>query len=519
MGASIVKKMPLLIMNDTKRVLKPGVSHLLAEISRFLSGKGTAAYLVGGFVRDTLLNRPTADIDIAVGADAVRLAPELAKVLGGKAITLDAENRISRIVLPGREWELDLTSFSGSIEQDLARRDFNVNAIACELEGDVSEIDESLCIDPFSGREDLRRSVIRAVDTTTFTADPARLLRAVRIAAELGFTIEPGTEDLIKRDCGLIAGVAGERTREEFLRLLTPPGAAEMLFHLDRLGLLTALIPELGPARGIDQPRIHVWDVLEHSIRTVAGVEFVLHKGGWDYVKEDILSTVPWSEELRRHFEREVNHGSTHEVLVKLAGLLHDIAKPATKTVDDDGRARFLGHPQQGAETAAGILERLRFSRRETQLVSLMVKYHMRPTQMSNVGLPTGRAIYRFFRDTGDTGIDILYLCLADHLATRGDTLDINEWRGHAFMTGHILQEHYGPSPAPRAQEKFLDGHAILETFGLEPGPRIGQLLESLREAQAAGEVTDRQQAINHIRQMLSGPDRPRADRPSQGEK
>ena len=142
----------------------------------------------------------------------------------------------------------------------------------------------------------------------------------------------------------------------------------------------------------------------------------------------------------------------------------------------------------------------------------------MRPNQMSNVGLPTGRAIYRYFRDSGEAGIDILYLCLADHLATRGNTLDLNEWRAHALMTAHVLREHDGPSATPRTG-KLLNGHDILKTFGLEPGPRIGQLLESLREAQAAGEITDRQQAVDYIRQMLYGPDRSKADRTSQGEK
>ncbi len=505
-------------MNDAKRVLNPGVPRLLADISRFLSGKGIAAYVVGGFVRDALLDRATDDIDIAVHADAVRLAPELARALNAKAVTLDAENRISRLVLPGHEWSVDLTSFSGSIEEDLARRDFTINAMAFELEGATFEFGESRCIDPFNGRDDLRRGLVRAVDGSVFSEDPARLLRAVRIAAELGFSIEPETEALMQRDAGLIAGVAGERTREEFLRLLAPSGAAERLFHLDRLGLLIALIPELGPARGTDQPRVHVWDVLGHSIRTVAAVEFILHEGRWDYVTEDILSVVPWSDELRGHFRRVVNHGSTRGVLLKLSGLLHDIGKPATKTVEEDGRARFLGHPQLGSDTVTSIMERLRFSRRETQLVSQMVKYHMRPTQMSNVGLPTGRAIYRFFRDTGDAGIDILYLCLADHLAARGATLDLQEWNGHTAMTAYILQQHYGTAAQPRTA-KLLNGHDILKTFGLEPGPRIGELLEALQEAQAAGEITDREQAVDYIRQMLNGPDRRGADRSSQGEK
>ncbi|MBN2202051.1 CCA tRNA nucleotidyltransferase, partial [bacterium] len=321
--------MPLLIMNNTERVAGPGASHLLADISRFLTGKGIAAYVVGGCVRDALQHRATADIDIAVNGDAVPLAPLLARYLGATPVTLDAENRISRIVLPDHTWEIDLTSFSGSIEEDLARRDFTIDAIAYPLDETIEAgIDAARCIDPFHGRDDLRRGIVRAVSDTVFTEDPARLLRAVRIAAELGFSIDPETEDLIRRDSRCIEMVAGERTREEFLRLLARPGAGERLFQLDNLGLLTALIPELAPARGTDQPVIHVWDVLEHSIRTVTAVEFVLHEGSWDHAPGDVLSVVPWSGELREHFDEPVSHGSTRRTLLKLAALLHDIGKP-----------------------------------------------------------------------------------------------------------------------------------------------------------------------------------------------
>ncbi|MCJ7605457.1 MAG: HD domain-containing protein [Dehalococcoidales bacterium] len=505
-------------MKDTNLAVRPDAFRLLAEISRFFSERGIQAFVVGGFVRDTLQGRVTADIDIAVDADAVRLAPDIAAVLGGKPVTLDADNRISRIVLPEREWEIDVTSFSGDIRDDLARRDFTINAMAYQLDESIeSGIDPVRIIDPFNGRDDMGRGIVRAVSDTAFADDPARLLRAVRIAGELAFSIYPGTEDMIRRDSRLITAVAGERDREELLRLLALPGAGEHLFRLDRLGLLTGLIPELGPARGTGQPLIHVWDVLEHSIRTVTAVEFALREGTWDYAAEDILSTVPWSGQLAAHFDEPVSSGSTRRVMLKLATLLHDIAKPQTKTLGDDGRARFLGHPNEGADVAAAILERLRFSRRETHLVELLVKYHMRPTQMSHEGLPTSRAIYRFFRDTGEAGTDILFLCLADHLATRGDTLDRDEWENHAAMTAFILAEH-DEKTSISMPPKLIDGNEIIQQFGIEPGPQVGRILEALREAQAAGEVTDKKQAADYINQMITGSSRADADEPLQGE-
>ena len=486
-------------MEDSKLVVKPEASRLLAKISRFLSEEGIGAYLVGGFVRDMLLLRDTADIDIAVDADALETAGKAAAVLDGKCIPLDDENGVARVVLPGGKWQIDFATLQGDIENDLANRDFTIDAMAIGLE---TGLDIKNIIDPFNGREDLDRGLVRAVSDAVFKADAARLIRAVRIAAELGFDIDIHTEQLIKQDSKLIKNVAGERVREELLRLLEMPGAGQRLTYLDELGLLTALIPELEPGRGVDQPRVHVWDVFEHSIQTVSAVEFVLWESPLEYAGEEVLAVVPWSAELSRHFDREISHGSTGRSLLKLAALLHDIAKPQTKTMDD-GRARFLGHQQEGAAIAAAVMERLRFSRREIKLVELLITYHLRPTQMSNEGIPTRRAIYRYFRDTGEAGIDLLFLCLADHLATRGHTLDLREWQAHAQMTAYVLEkrnEEANITEPPR----LIDGNDIIKTFRLSPGPEIGELLEALREAQAAGEVTDRQGALDYVKNLLN---------------
>ncbi len=490
-------------MEDLRLAVKPGAFQLLNKISRFLAEEGSTAYLVGGFVRDMLLGRGTVDIDIAVDADALSVARKVAAALNGKYIPLDAENGVGRVVLPDSKWQVDFTTLKGDIGQDLASRDFTIDAMAIELDKSFkASINTKSIIDPFNGRDDLSRGVVKAVSGTVFEADAARLLRAVRLAAELDFTIDGETERLIQRNSRLITNVAGERVREELLRLLVMPGAAKRLTHLDDLGLLTAMVPELNPAKGVDQPKVHVWDVFDHSIQTVAAVEFVLRERAWEYAGENILASVPWSTELSRHFDRSVSSGSTRRSLIKLAALLHDVAKPQTKTIDENGRARFLGHQQEGAATTAAIMERLRFSNSEIKLVELLVKYHLRPTQMSNEGIPTRRAIYRYFRDTGEAGIDLLFLCLADHLATRGASLDLSQWQEHAQMTGYVLEKRF-EEESVSAPPKLIDGHDVMKTFGIGPGPRLGELLEALREAQAAGEVADRKQALDYIKRLL----------------
>jgi poly(A) polymerase len=481
--------------------LEPKTSSVLTGVDNFLTEHCIKSYLVGGFVRDVLLGRETADIDIAVAADALEIAPEVATALGGKYVLLDEVNRVGRVVVfgEGGRWELDFSTFKGSIEQDLERRDFTIDAMTV----DFSQLREDFqLIDPFGGYSDLRQGVLRVVSETAFQSDAVRLLRAVRLAAELGFSIDTQTQSIIRRDCQLLTNVAGERVREELLRLLALPQAGHFLAYLDELDLLTVMMPQLAQTKGVVQPKEHFWDVFDHSIKTVVATSFLLRQGTWEEVRDDVLAVTPWSEALVRHFELKVSRGSTRGSMLNLAALLHDIAKPQTKTIESDGRMRFLGHAKEGADVAVNILERLRFSGKEVDLVATMVRHHLRPTQMSSDGLPTRRAIYRYFRDTGEAGIDILFLSLADHLATRGASLELDEWREHAELVEYILSQRFQEESVVMPP-KLIDGHTLISTFGLSPGPRIGELLEVVREAQAAGELTTREEALAFVRKQL----------------
>ncbi len=507
---------------------------ILAKIAHLLALHKKQGYIVGGFVRDWLLGRKTNDIDIAVNADATAIARKVAKELDGKFVLLDEVNSVARVVVTGpersektmpshqaisQEWHFDFSSFAESIESDLARRDFTINAMALELSqfvtattayksprksaSEVRKRPPLKLIAPFSGRADLRDKILRAVSEQIFEDDAARLLRAVRLAAELDFAIEPNTESLIRRYAQDAARVPGERIREELLRLLARPKAAYFLRYLDNLGLLLILVPELAEGKGIEQPTVHFWDVFEHSLQTVAAIEFLIREGDWEYGNDDMLSTAPWSETIEKHLSQEVSSGSNHRVLLKLGGLFHDIAKPRTKSLDDDGRARFLGHTKQGAAMAANILERWRFSNREIRLVESLVYHHLRPVQIAKDEMPTSRAVYRYFRDTAEVGIDILLLALADYLASRGPLASMDEWRRHCQLVNYILAEH------ERQQTKILpakliDGHDIMQAFELLPGPLIGKLLAMVDEARASGEVSTKEEALALVGKKLS---------------
>jgi len=476
----------------------------LTRIHSFLAEQGIESYVVGGLVRDVLLGRDTADIDLAVAANALEVAPEVASIVDGKYVLLDKVNKIGRVVLVNNEipaakvqYEVDFSTFENNIEQDLARRDFTIDAMAVELSQLARDSSSIELIDPFGGYQDLHRGVIQAVSETAFSSDAARLLRAVRLATELGFTVDKKTEALIRRDSGLLTGVAGERVREELLRLLAVPDAGQSFSYLDELGLLIPMFPELEETKGVEQPREHYWNVFDHSLKAVSAVDFLLRQTTWDYASEEVLAAVPWSDMLAQHFDRKVSGGSTRRSLLKLAALLHDVCKPQTKALDGS-RIRFLGHAREGAVVAADMLERLRFSTREIKLVETEVRHHLRPVQMRQNELPSRRAIYRYFRDTGEAGIDILFLSLADHLAARGPNLDPEHWREHVRLVDYVLSQHFEQESVTHPP-KLIDGHDLISIFGLRPGTRVGEILEVVREAQASGEVTTREEALSFI--------------------
>lgn len=480
------------------------VKNLLSSVASFLREQGCQAYIAGGFVRDWLLGKDTADIDIAITGDVMEIGRKVATAVGGKYVVLDETNQVVRIIVVTdmKQWQLDFSSLSVSIEEDLKRRDFTINAIAIDLEELTRKGKEVRLIDPFGGELDLRRGLVRAINEHIFKADPVRLLRGVRLAAEYDFKLDEDTENLSRHHCGLIARAPGERVREELVRLLALPVAGNFISYLDKLGLLVALIPELVESRGVKQPKEHFWDVFDHSVETVATAEYLLRERDWRYGSGSLLAVTPWSEAIKEHFAQEVSKGSNRRMVFKLSGLLHDVAKPKTKTVDDKGKMHFLGHAKEGAVIAVTILERLRFSTKEVKLVETLIYHHLRPAQMANKELPTHRAIYRYFRDTESAGIDILFLALADYLATHGPNVDLEEWRGHCQLINYILGEYFKEREA--LLPRLITGHDLINIFGLTPGKEIGKLLEMVQEAQAAGEVTDREEALALVNTLLN---------------
>jgi len=486
----------------------------LLERIRSVLPPDAKVYLVGGAVRDAMLSRPLHDYDFVLPGDTLRIARTVANRIGGAYFPLDETRKTARIIYTdetGVRYVLDFATFQGAgLEEDLQARDFTVNAIAVDLKNPQA------LLDPLNGAMDLWNKNLRACSPTSFVNDPVRVLRAIRIAAGLGFKIHADTRKWMREAVPLIGNVSTERLRDELFRILEGPQPHVSIRALDMLGAVAPLLPELSPLKGVHQSPPHTKDVWEHTLDTLKHLEALLR----------LFDTVPDPDDspglfmgltqllLGRYRERITKHLQTREIpernvrsLTFLAALYHDIAKPRTFHLDDQGRTRFFGHERLGAEIIASRGEAIRLSNKEIDRLQLIVRNHMRPAQLARDQKDLShRAIYRFFRDTQDVGIDICLLSLADLLATYGVTMPQERWERQLDII-RTLMEAWWEQPDERIRPPVLvTGHMLMAEFGLDPGPKIGSFLEMIREAQVVGDVVTQSDAFNLVRVALQSP-------------
>lgn len=493
---------------------------LLAELHRHMSAQPAAAWLVGGYLRDVLLGHAGDDIDLAVDGPAIELARSFADTTGGAFVELDQATDAARVVWKhagDRQLVLDLARLRApSIVGDLRLRDLTINALALPLEraaaGDPRV--ESL-LDNGVGLADLEGGVLRPCGPHVFADDPVRTLRAARLGAQLGFVTLPETDLAIRAAAAGIAGVAHERVRNELWKLLATPRAAPWLAYLDAAGLLMRVLPELEAARDSVQPSEHFLPVLGHLLETVAAAEWLYGRllaiagRAEPLAAHDrrpfalpaavqangmLPAALPFAERLLARLEDNAG-GYARLALWKLSALLHDVGKPSTREAHPDGRISFYGHDAVGAELAATALRRLHFPKDSIAYVKLLVAEHMRPGQLRGLGaLLTERAMFRLLRDAGDASPELLLLAMCDHMAVRGPMLEWDWWVHQLGWTGALLEQYWSTRRAEH-ERRLINGDDIL-ALGVSPGPRIGRVLAAVREAQDAGEVHTRQEAL-----------------------
>ncbi len=463
-------------------------SPLVAAAGRALAG-GERAWIVGGAVRDAALGREVTDLDLAV-ADPGAAARAIAAELGQHAFELSAEFGTWRVVAQDRGWQVDATVLRGeTIEADLAERDFTVGAVAVPLSGGGP-------IDPFGGLADLDRGILRAVTEGSFAADPLRLLRAARLAAELGLEVDPGTASLARAAASHAADPAGERQLTELRQLLGGPDPLRGLALLDDLELTAVVLPELESLRGVEQGPNHHLDVRGHTLAVLGHtleVERDLDRFAADRAAEVAqLLAEPLADEM------------TRGTALRFGALFHDIGKPATRA-ERDGFVGFRGHDQVGAEIVGGICARLRASRRLTQHLQGLTLHHLRLGFLIPEAPLSPRRVHEYLRATEPVAADVTLLTVADRLSARGagplarpEMIEAHLALARQMVAASLDWRRDGPPPP------LLRGDELAAELGIAAGPELGALLAELEAAQYAGEVGDRAEAVKHARRFTA---------------
>ncbi len=487
---------------------------MIDQVIEFVRREGRPAWLVGGYVRDRLMERETHDLDVIVPDGGIRLARRLADALHGASFILDAARDVGRAIIPlpgGDSLEVDVARLrEPDLADDLALRDFTVNAMA----RDLTRADLAL-VDPFDGQADLGRRLLRAVTEGAFVDDPLRILRGVRMVAEMGFRIEGATFNLMRRDAYLLPSAAPERGREELMRIIVAPSGWQHLRLLSELALLQYVLPESAAQVGVAQSPPHYQDVFDHSrsvLGHLSGLYALIWPGGpfglpvpgddatvvasggqWEQVSELLA---PYQAELRGHLQLPLAAGRTRRDLLCWAAVAHDWGKPAKRTLEGEtGRIRFFDHDHWGALLVEARLGALRFSGDEIAYVARLTDLHMRPGELAHEYPFTRRAEYRFFRDAESAGPDVVLLSLADHLATHARAPEAGRWETRLKTSAQLLESFFRAHAQRVAPAPLLNGRQVMAELDLPPGPQIGQLLDGLREAQATGEVRSEAEA------------------------
>jgi len=457
-------------------------------------------YLVGGALRDLLMNVVSADLDFAVTSGAASLVREVRRQLGkGSVVVLGEEaNDTARLVLD--ELSIDIAGYrkgAKTIEADLVKRDFTINSLAVSLDDLLEPEKEVEIIDPYGGFRDLTTGLVHACPGC-FDDDPLRLLRAYRFGAQLGFFIDEKTTELIREKASLIHSVAAERISFELDLIMATSRAHHGLKEMRASTLLGYLVPELYDGQQVEQPPYHHLDVMDHNLAVLDSVERIVDQPGLYFPR------------CREMIEACISDRTTL-VALKWAALLHDIGKPAARKVsgEKEQRITFHSHDEQGALIARQIGDRWKWSRRKSSRISALVAMHMHPFHLNNVAQNeetiSRKAMHKICKRAGDDLCSLFILAMADCLAGQGPDkpAGIEEQVEQLFCD--VVRFKKDRLEPVASGPKLLTGHDLLDTFGLEPGPEVGRLLEAIETAAVEGLFATREEALAWVEKELAG--------------
>lgn len=428
------------------RIIPEEVKSIVSELTK----RGFEAFVVGGCVRDLLLGRTPEDWDITTNAkpeEIQHLFPTSFyenKFFTVTVLTESKDPKLKQVEITTYRADArymdrrrpEEVKYAKTIEEDLSRRDFTINAIALKLE----QHPKYQIIDPFDGQKDLKRKLIRAVGSAQerFNEDALRMLRAARLATTLGFTIEETTNKAMQTNAALLKEISKERIRDELIKIIMAERSLEGIELLRALGLLHHIVPELEEGYGVGQNKHHIYTVWEHN-----------------------LFSLQYAAKMKWNFE------------VRCASLLHDVAKPRVKKGEGQD-STFYNHETVGAKMTSQILSRLKFPRKQIQKISKLVRYHL---FYYNVGEVTASSVRRLIRKVGleDTE-DLLRVRMADRIGSGVPKAEPYKLRHLKYLIEKVSQDPLSPKMLQ------VNGDDMMRILSIAPGPRIGWILTILLE-------------------------------------
>jgi putative nucleotidyltransferase with HDIG domain len=446
---------------------------------------GAGAWFVGGAVRDLLIGIAVTDVDLAVAGDSREIARAVHRKLGGDIFSLSDRFGTWR-VHASEGFQVDVTALRGNaIEEDLAHRDFTVNAMALSASGDE-------LIDPYAGEQDVANRLLRLVSERAYEDDPLRPLRLPRLAAALGFEIDAATADATRRHAARVTEPAAERVFAELRGLIASGGALRGMRLLDELGLTAAVLPELYALKGIDQSVYHHLDAYEHTLEVLERT-IELERSDYEIFGDHAAGVAAL-------LGAELGDGLTLAGGLRWAALLHDIAKSETRVELPDGRVGFPGHDKRGAELARAICRRLNTSQRFSQYVSALTRHHLRLGFLVHKQPLPRRELYAYLTKCEPVEVEVAVFSVADRLATRGRKSD-QAIKAHVELAAEVTEAALDFRVNPPKQ--LLRGNELADALGIKPGPKLGALLAMIAEAQFVGEVSSSEEAVALARTAL----------------
>jgi tRNA nucleotidyltransferase/poly(A) polymerase len=453
------------------------------DLQDLLADLPTPIYIVGGAVRDAYLHRPVQDIDLTVADNAIPLARRIANHLHGDFFVLDDERDVGRALVdtPQGRLLIDVTRFRGAdLLADLVDRDFTLNAIAVDIR------DTARIVDPLGGQQDIDAKMLRRCSPQAISSDPIRALRAVRQSVQLGLRIEAETLQDIRANAVRLGEISPERVRDEFFKLLSLPNSASGLRIADAVGLLKVIIPEVETLHSLQLDSPYVFDGWRHTLAMVEHLSQLLASIG--YTRTDataasfslgmvVIQLDRFRQQLNMHLNNTWPNERPHTALLTLAALLHEAGTD---------RASF-----------AHRADSLRLSNAEKDRLTIILQYFNELFHLPDL---SRRTIYRFWRVLDEAGVDVGLLTLADYLGTFGAELNQDDWLVIVERVRVLLEAYFEKKEEVVAPPPLLDGSQLMQALGLRPGKQVGELLELIREGQAAGEVQSVEDALNLAR-------------------